>query len=277
LELIGYRDHLEEQVRRRTEELARADRLASLGTLVSGVAHEINNPNNFIILNGDNLADIWKEMRPILDAHAAEEQGLKIVGIPYDMLRNEMDHLIGGIREGARRIRTIVAHLKDFARQGPMDMEQEVDLAKVIDAASIIVANAIKKCTGNFSVNIASDAPRVRGNFQKLEQVVINLLTNACQALTDRDQEVTVSVKSCEDQSVCLTVKDTGMGIPAEILPQIFDPFFTTKRDSGGTGLGLSISYGIVKDHKGTMVVKSEVGRGTEFIVKLPVFTKDNN
>ena len=261
-------------IKQREQELVHADKMASLGVLVSGVAHEINNPNNFIILNADNLVDIWKEILPILDRYAQEEPDLKLVGVPYAAQHGEMEHLIGGIREGARRIRTIVTHLKDFARQTPVDMNREVELSQVIEAARIIVSNTLKKCTGRFSIQVEPDLPQVRGDFQKLEQVVINLLSNACQALTDRNQAVTVTLErdGRESNAVRLIISDEGRGIPADNLPLIFDPFFTTKRDSGGTGLGLSISYGIIKDHQGTMEVQSDIGKGTTFTITLPVF-----
>jgi PAS domain S-box-containing protein len=272
-ELVAYRDHLEDLVIKRTEALVRTDRLASLGTLVSGVAHEINNPNNFISLNADNLFDIWKEVVPVLDKEALAYPEFRIVGLPYQVLREERDHLIDGIRSGSRRIRTIVSHLKDFSRQGPVDMDQEVDLRQVLEAASVIVANAIKKCTGRFESTIEDNLPKVKGDFQKLEQVVINLLTNACQALTARDQAVCVDIRrESNGSSVIMTVRDEGKGIDAEFLPYIFDPFFTTKRETGGTGLGLSISYGIVKDHNGSMEVVSRPGKGSTFTVLLPMF-----
>jgi PAS domain S-box-containing protein len=272
---ITDRKEAEALIKQREQDLLHADKMASLGVLVSGVAHEINNPNNFIILNADNLVDIWKEVLPILDRHAAEEPGLKVVGLPYTVLRGEMDHLIEGIREGARRIRTIVTHLKDFARQSPVDMDREVDCAQVVEAARVIVSNTLKKCTGRFGVTVEPDLPHVKGDFQKLEQVVINLLSNACQALTDRNQAVTITLEQGGAGTVRMVVSDEGRGIPPEHLPLIFDPFFTTRRDSGGTGLGLSISYGIIKDHKGTMEVKSEVGKGTVFTITLPVYSTE--
>jgi PAS domain S-box-containing protein len=275
LELVAYRDHLEELVRKRTEELTRSERLASLGTLVSGVAHEINNPNNFITLNADNLQEIWKEIVPILDKKVTDEPEFKLVGIPYTVLREEMEHLISGIRSGSRRIRTIVTHLKEFARQGPIDMNQEIDCAKVLEAAQVIVANTIKKSTNKFITHIATPLPLVKGDFQKLEQVIINLLTNACQALTSREQSISVTIRpDNQSQIVEIIVEDQGRGIDAEYLPHIFDPFFTTKRDAGGTGLGLSISYGIIKDHQGTMTVASVPAKGSTFTITLPANRK---
>jgi PAS domain S-box-containing protein len=266
---------LEEIKRLQQEDLVRTDKLTSLGVLVSGVAHEINNPNNFIILNSDNLVDIWKEMRSLLDDVSRERPDLRIVGLPYAEIREEMEHLLGGIRQGARRIRTIVQNLKDFARQGPVDMEQSVDIAAVIEASCTIVANLIKKSTAHFKIKSNPGLPKVKGDFQKLEQVVINLLSNACQALTDRVQAITVSAgEDRETGAIRIIVRDEGKGIAHDVLPFIFDPFFTTKRESGGTGLGLAISYGIIKDHKGTLEARSEPGNGSQFTITLPSMEK---
>lgn len=150
-------------------------------------------------------------------------------------------------------------------------MNQIVDLNKVIEASTTILANMIKKATVDFKVHLAPDLPKVRGDFQELEQVVINLLTNACQALTDKHQPIEIDTAfNSEEKVVTLSVCDKGKGISADILPRIFDPFFTTKRDSGGTGLGLAISYSIVNDHNGTLSVDSRPGHGTTFVLRLP-------
>jgi len=260
---------------RHREEMARTDRMASLGILVSGVAHEINNPNNFIILNADNLKDIWKDVTPVLDRHAAKEPEYKVAGLPYSEVRDETARLIQGIQEGARRIKTIVQHLKDFARQAPSDMEQTVDLNGVVEAAVTILGALIRKSTDHFKFAPPVPAPLVRGDFQKLEQVVINLITNACHALGDRSRKLTVDIHcSADEERAFLVVSDGGRGIPVDVLPHIFDPFFTTKRDQGGTGLGLSISYGIAQDHKGSLTVRSTEGQGAVFTLELPAICR---
>lgn len=261
-----------ERVRaRHREELLRTDRMASLGILVSGVAHEINNPNNFIILNGDNLRDIWKDIRPVLDHHQAEHPGFQVAGLPYSEVRDETGRLIHGIQEGARRIKAIVQHLKDFARQAPSDMSQSVDLNQVVEASVTILGALIRKSTDGFTFHPSSVPPLVRGDFQKLEQVTINLITNACHALSDQNAAITVTTSVLSQEGkVRLSVRDEGCGIPEEVMPHIFDPFFTTKRDQGGTGLGLSISYGIAQDHLGSLQVRTVAGRGTEFTLELP-------
>jgi PAS domain S-box-containing protein len=261
----------EELAERQRRELIQADKLASLGILVSGVAHEVNNPNNFIILNSDNLRDIWNDILPVLDTYSADHRTFSLAGLRYSEVRDEVAQLITGISDGAKRIRTIVQSLKDFARQGPADMNRPISLNSVIEQSTVIVANLIKKSTDRFTVEYAPGLPEIRGDFQRIEQVMINLITNACQALTGRNQAVIV--RTCFDSErhrIVAEVRDEGMGIPQENLKHIMDPFFTTKRDSGGTGLGLAISYGIVNDHRGQLTIESEAGKGTTVSVAFP-------
>jgi two-component system, NtrC family, sensor kinase len=253
----------------REQDLVRADKLSSLGTLVSGVAHEINNPNNFIILNAGNIRDVWASASPILESVYNTGDRFDLAGIDFCEVRKDVPRLIKGIMDGAERIRVIVENLKDFVRPVSPALNQSVDLNRVVEAAQIILANMIKKSCDRFEVCLAEQAPVCMGNFQKLEQVVINLVANACQALPDRSRGIRVSTGSIEG-TVTLEVADEGSGIAEEHLSKIFDPFFTTKRDSGGTGLGLSISYSIVNEHNGNLTVSSVVGRGTVARLRLP-------
>jgi len=256
--------------RRQQEQLVQADKMASLGILVSGVAHEINNPNNFIILNSDNLRDVWKDLQPRLDRQRDEHGDFQVAGLPYGEVREEMARLIDGIGDGAKRIRAIVQGLKDFARQEPGDLEQLVDVNEVLRAATLILSNLIRKSTDRFVYDLRPDIPKVKGNFQKIEQVMINLITNACQALTARAQTIT-AVTRASGGCVSTVIRDEGVGILAENMKHIMDPFFTTKRDCGGTGLGLSISYSIVKEHGGDLRIESTPGKGTVVEAVFPV------
>lgn len=254
----------------REQDLVKADKLSSLGTLVSGVAHEINNPNNFIILNAGNIRDVWASASLILESAYNGGDRFDLAGVDFRDARHDVPRLIQGIIDGAERIRVIVDNLKDFARPVSPAMNQSIDLNKVVEAARIILANMIKKSCDRFEVHLADEAPVCMGNFQKLEQVVINLVANACQALPDKNRGIRVSTFSSKGQ-VTLEVADEGSGIAEEHLSKVFDPFFTTKRDSGGTGLGLSISYSIAKEHKGDLTISSVVGRGTVARLSLPL------
>ena len=184
-------------------------------------------------------------------------------------MRGDVPGLIEGISDGAERIRNIVVNFKDFIRPQSSAMDQQVHLNKIIDAATVIVANLIRKSTNNIEVKLDPELPPVKGNVQKIEQVVINLLTNACQALPGRDRGIRIST-SYSSGSVMLQIADDREGITPEVLAHIFDPFFTTRRDDSGTGLGLAISYTIIKEHDGEILVTSQPGKGTTVRIVLP-------
>jgi polar amino acid transport system substrate-binding protein len=150
-------------------------------------------------------------------------------------------------------------------------LNEMVDVNKAVEIAILITNNLIKKSTNNFKVEYGKNLPLVKGNIQQIEQVVINLITNACQSLKDNSAEIKVyTYYNAERNKVRIKVEDKGIGIPEDDLKHIMDPFFTTKRNMGGTGLGLSVSYNIVKTHDGSLSLKSEPGRGTMARVSFP-------
>ncbi|HTP12634.1 MAG TPA: ATP-binding protein, partial [Bacteroidota bacterium] len=251
--------------------LFQAAKLASLGTLVSGIAHEIHNPNNYIRLNSQTLKKFWGDIRSVLSDAAAKPGGLMLHSVPYDEARTMIEELLAGIEEGSARIEKLLLNLRDFARGDVGDLNEPVDLNQVVRSAITLVQNLIQKSTDVFSVRESAKLPTVKGNYHQLEQVVINLLTNACQALGSRDKAITVTTDVEQDGgSIVLTVEDQGVGIPSENIPRLVDPFFTTKRQHGGSGLGLAVSYRIVQNHGGTMSFTSKVGKGTVVTVRLP-------
>ncbi len=254
------------------QQLIQADKMASLGILVSGVAHEINNPNNFIMLNGEILSMAWQNVMPILQKYYEENGDFLLAGMPYTRAHEKIGQLISGISEGATRIGKIVEALGGFARQDAGDLDQTVDPNTVVESAMVIVNNLIKKSTHHPSVELEEDLPQIRGNPQQLEQVIINLITNSCQALQSPQKSLFVSTSYNETSDlITIRVRDEGEGIPPENLNHIIEPFFTTKRDAGGTGLGLSVSYNIVKNHGGHLHFTSRFGKGTTATVMLPV------
>jgi len=187
-------------------------------------------------------------------------------------MRNRIPRLFSGITDGSKRIQQIVEDLRDFVRRDASDMNQSVDVNAVLKSATSLLSNMITKSSSNFSVKYAENLPILKGNSHRLEQVMINLIQNACQALLDTRRRLSLSTsfdeKTC---SVVVKVHDEGIGIPPEVLPHITDPFFTTKSDSGGIGLGLSISSRIVKEHGGLLTFTSEPGTGTTAEMILPV------
>lgn len=269
---IRQRERAENEMRQKQEQLIQADKLASLGVLVAGVAHEINNPNQAVMMGIQLLRKTWPNMRTILDTYYEREGDFLLGGINYSELREDITEHYKGIVESARRIDAIVQGLKDFARQDKADMTQIVNLNLVVKSSLILLDNMVKKATDNLRVDLSPRIPTFHGNAQRIEQVVVNLVQNACQALDDRGQAISISTDYDEvRQRVMLEVNDQGEGIPQENLAKICDPFFTTKREGGGTGLGLSVTSTIVKDHYGELEFHSEPGKGTTVRVLFPI------
>ncbi len=253
------------------QQLIQADKLASLGTLVAGMAHEINNPNNYILLNAKFLSRGWREVKPILDKYAARNGDFSIAGLPYSQTYDKITQLFSGLIDGSKRIQKIVQSLKDFSRGDRGGAKEWIDIHEVIEAALTIVQPLIKKSTDNFSWTAGQQIPKILGNLQQLEQVVINLITNSCQALQHKGAHLGLTTShEAASKSVIVRVSDEGLGIAESDLKHIFDPFFTTKRSTGGTGLGLAISYRIIKEHGGALSLESQPGKGTVATIKLP-------
>jgi len=273
---ISERKKAEEQANLHQQQLMQASKMVALGTLVSGVAHEVNNPNNFIMLNSPILKEAWDNAMPILEKYYEENGDFILGGMKYTEMRKNIPTLFSGISDGAKRIKHIVDELKNYVRDDSADLTQSVDINEVLKSAVSLLANMIKNSTNRFSIEYGNNLPSVKGNFQRLEQVIINLVQNACQALPDAQKGILVSVKFDKEKSdIVVSVRDEGTGIPPETLYHITDPFFTTKHDSGGVGLGLSISSKIIEEHGGRMHFDSEIGAGTTIEIILPV-TQEN-
>jgi PAS domain S-box-containing protein len=273
---ITDRKEVEEQAKYHQQQLMQASKMVALGTLVSGVAHEINNPNNFIMLNTPILSEAWHNALPILEDYYRENGDFVLGGMKYSEIRENISRLFSGILDGSKRIKQIVDDLKNYVREESSDLTQPVDVNGVMKSAVSLVSNMIKKATNHFSVALAEDLPTLKGNFQRLEQVMINFIQNACQAVPDNSRGIRVSTRFDRERDyIVVTVEDEGTGIPPDILPHIRDPFFTTRHDKGGVGLGLSISSRIVEEHCGTMEFTSEPGKGTTVSVLLPAHRAD--
>ena len=254
----------------RQQQLVQADKMRSLGLLISGVAHEINNPNSITLLNTPLLAKSWRNISPILDSYYNQNGDFQVAGIEYSEMREQIPRLFTELEESAVRIKNIVKDLKDYARQDTSNHTDIIELNDVIETAIRLTHNQISKSTDFFSTDLQT-VPRVRGSRQKLEQVIINLIQNACDALGSEKATITISSSiNTEQRCVSITVEDQGVGMEEEIINQITDPFYTTKRSLGGTGLGLSVSAAIIKEHGGTLIFYSEPGFGTVAQVCLP-------
>lgn len=275
-------ENLEELVKERTIELKescislrQADKMASLGILVSGMAHEINNPIGFISLNSGLLKDAWQDILPALEEYNDSYGDLEIAGMDFDYAKVSIPKLLSGISHGAERVSGIVHNLKDYSIQHPRDMGGTVDIALALDRAMVLMENVIKKSTKHFRIIKGDIIPKFKGDTRSIEQVLINLIQNACQALQNPDLAITVCLGMHNGQTF-FSIKDEGVGIAPQVMKHVTDPFFTTKRDQGGTGLGLSISAGIIEEHRGSLEIKSAPGQGTLVKMSFPSLINEN-
>ncbi|PLX99122.1 MAG: hypothetical protein C0623_10505 [Desulfuromonas sp.] len=253
------------------EQASRSAHLAALGELAAGVAHEINNPTGTILLNLPMLKDAFADLQPVLEKIEPDLDNMKIAGLPYQTFCQEVPVAIDETTDCARRIKRIVEELKDFSRPAAGEFGN-LDLNEVVRTSISMVRNALKNTTDNFKEIYCAHAFACKGNSQRLGQVLVNLLLNACQSLPDRSCGIEVETRIDKATGECLViVSDEGRGIPEELLTQITDPFFTTRRESGGTGLGLSVSSRIIDEHKGRLEFDSAVGKGTTVTIRLPV------
>jgi len=254
------------------EEAIRSARLASLGELAAGIAHEVNNPNGVIMHSAPILKEIIAAALPLLDDYSHEHGDFLLGRLPYSRLRETLERLPDRIIDGSERIKFIVDDLKNFVRdEGDTLQQQSVDLNHVVSVAIRLANNTIKQATRHFEVHYDDTIPHFLGSEQRIEQVIVNLIMNACQALTDVDEAIIVTTRfNPTSEMVEIEVFDQGCGIADENLIKVTNPFFTTKRETGGTGLGLSISTRIIEEHSGLLQIESVVGSGTSIVVSLP-------
>lgn len=273
---ISDKKQAEAEEKLRQEQLMQTDKMVALGTLVAGVAHEINNPISSVMLNLQVYEKFWNSCRPVLDDYHRKYEDFEVGGMTYPQLRERMPKLLHFSQEGVSRVRRIVGDLKEFSRQRSSDQQEAVNLNEVVRISVGLLSSLISKATSNFEVHYDENLPTMLGNSQRLEQVVINLIMNGCQALNTKDRLLAVTTHYLEEsEEIILEVYDEGKGMTPETLERIKDPFFTTKRESSGTGLGLAISDTIIRNHGGWLHFRSEPGQGTTATIRLPRYRPD--
>jgi signal transduction histidine kinase len=256
------------------KQLVQADKMASLGILVAGVAHEVNNPATTLMLNAPNLKKAFEAFMPVLDHHFARHPDTRVCNMAFPDLRSRIQSMLAAILDSSARIKQIISDLKEYSL--PADSrgsisDQVIDINQVVEKSMDLAHTALRKVTSRISVVYGKNLPTVSGDFQKLQQVVINLLVNASQALERPDQTITVITAANRHKNVVfIEITDTGPGVAPEILEKMTDPFYTTRRDDGGTGLGLFISEKIISEHQGVLEFESKPGRGLTARIRLP-------
>jgi PAS domain S-box-containing protein len=262
-----------QQAEYRLQQIVQTDRLASLGKVVAGVAHEINNPNSFITYNIPLLEETWQIFEPLLTDYVTSHPEWRKSNMTINELCQDMSEIIQAIRIGSERINKVVSNLKDFARLDESAYAKPVKVNEVVEKTLSIVGSQVSKYITRPELNLPSNLPEIQGHAQKLEQVVANLVVNAVYAIPDKETgRLSITTRYIERlKSVLIEIEDNGTGMKPSVVKRIFEPFFTTRRDVGGTGLGLSVSYGLIQEHNGIIGVLSRPGLGTRFTVFLPV------
>jgi two-component system NtrC family sensor kinase len=247
--VIRAMNFMSDELKNREEEIIQSKKLASLGVLTAGVAHELRNPLNNISMVAQNFVEM------------------------YDSLdREQRIGLMKKVEEETKRIEEIVKNLLDFAKPKVANLE-EADINRTVRKAVALMQNTLNISNIELNLSLEQSVPHVFIDSPQIQQVLVNLILNAVQAMSPGGKLFIKTYAGRGGNSVIIEVRDTGKGIPHEFLPYIFDPFFSTKGVEG-TGLGMSISYGIIRNHKGSIKVESTVNVGTAFTIELPVYKK---
>jgi signal transduction histidine kinase len=270
---------MNEMLEETQDQLVQSEKMASIGQIAAGVAHEINNPIGFVLSNLGTLDSYLTSLFGLLETYieaeragSGQEAALDRVralrqNVNFDFLRGDIVALVAESRDGILRVKHIVQDLKDFSRGGADEVWEIVNVHDALDRTLNIVRNEVKY-KARIETNYGS-LPDIECLPSRLHQVFLNLIVNAGQAI-EASGTITISTGASGNE-IWIRFEDTGCGIPKQHLNRIFEPFFTTKPVGQGTGLGLSVSYSIVQRHEGSIEVESEVGRGTRFTIHLPL------
>ncbi len=265
----------EKTLRDSQHQLQQAQKMETLGTLVAGVAHEINNPINLIMYNIPLLQKIWADFMPVLKEHRQREPDQKFGGFDYDFLTDNLVQLVADMEMAAHRVAKTVSDLKNFSRQSNVVEKAPLQVNSAVKNAMRLAQTTLRTSAVEVNLKLGDNLPDIDGNLQSIEQIILNILINAVQAI-DHDQgkiDVTTGFRN-KDGRVYIRITDNGRGISTTIAEKIFLPFITDKQSQGGTGLGLSVSYSLVKSHEGEIIFDSRPGAGTSFTIYLPSVLK---
>ena len=248
-----------------------SEKMASIGILVAAIAHEINNPNNFISFNIPILKEYVEELIPIIDKFVGDNQRQEFFQMPYDDFRKDLFKILDNIENGSERISAFVANLKEFTYNDKNRIDKWIDLNATIEKAIALCENKVLNSVKDLSVEIPQNLPPILSDPYALQHILINLLINAAQAADKEDAWIKLSVFKGLDRTdpIIIEVSDNGCGMDEKTRHHLFDPFFTTKSVGEGTGLGLYVSYNLIKELGGRIEVESQSGKGSTFKVIL--------
>jgi diguanylate cyclase (GGDEF)-like protein len=265
--------YVEKTLKDSQKQLYQAQKMEALGTLVAGVAHEVNNPMNLILYNIDILKKIWKDVLPLLNKPGMFEANQKFGGLDRNFVVENLPRLLADADKAAERVVNIVSELKRFARHGDAFEKRRVQLNEAVAGALRLCEVTLKKANVRITQHLDPELPAIVGNIQSLEQIIVNLVINGAESMTGAHGKMVISTEWIRDSDqVRLQVSDTGSGVDPRVSGRLFDPFVTTKQDTGGTGLGLSVTYNLVEAHNGSIGYgPNPAGKGTAFTVLFPI------
>lgn len=256
-------------------QLYQAQKMEALGALVAGVAHEINNPINLIMYNIPLLEKIWVDILPVLNEQAVLYPQRKYGGLSHAFINHHLMQLISDMDMAAKRVATIVTGLKSFSRFSTQSEKVPLHINLAVENAVRLSQSTLRKLNVEIDLDLENELPTLSGNLQNIEQVILNLIINAAQAIEHECGKIRISTRlQPQDGDIRISVSDNGKGVNPAIAGKLFDPFITDKQENGGTGLGLSVSYNLIKSHGGSISFESRQGKGTTFHVLLPSVLK---
>jgi PAS domain S-box-containing protein len=261
--------------KRMENQLFQSQKMEALGTLVAGVAHEINNPINLILFNLPLLEKMWHDLMPVLESHIINAPEKKLGGLMPSFVKENLPRLISDMEMAANRVARIVMGLKGFASKSNPAEKRDIDANKAVNNAIRLAAATIKTSNTVMEMDLAPDLPPLHANLQNLEQIVLNLIINALESIKHDHGKVRITTRFIEkDKNIVIEVGDNGRGVNPQVAEKIFDPFVTDRQTVGGTGLGLSVTYNLVKAHDGDILFRTKPGQGTTFVIGLPTGLK---
>ena len=253
------------------QQLQQAQKMETLGTLVAGVAHEINNPLNLIMYNIPLLKKIWIDLLPILIEQKKIDPEQKFGGLAYDFLEENLVQLVADMELAAHRVAKTVSDLKNYSKQSNVVEKAPMQVNNAVNNAMRLAKTTLRKSSVRVSLNLEDDLPYIEGNLQSIEQIILNIIINAVQAIDHKRGKIDIKTGyQVKDGRAYIKITDNGKGISPAMADKIFLPFVTDKQNEGGTGLGLSVTYTLVKAHQGEITFETQAGQGTSFTVYLP-------
>jgi signal transduction histidine kinase len=265
----------ENKLRESQQQLHQAQKMETLGTLVAGVAHEINNPINLIMYNLPLLQKIWLDFLPVLMQRQALEPDRKFGGFTYEFLKDNLSQLVIDMDMAASRVAKTVSDLKNFSKLSNFAEKSPVQVNIAVQNALRLAQTTLLSSGVNLEVKLGDDLPPIEGNLHSIEQIVLNILINAVQAIDHSQGQIEITTGfQHKDGRAYIGIRDNGRGVSPQVAEKIFLPFVTDKQAEGGTGLGLSVTYSLVKAHAGEITFESQAGKGSVFTVYLPTILK---